>query len=84
MKKLFLRTLLASEELDVVDKQCVERSIRSLEFRNLVVLQATNHIPDKTLRVNVGNPGGGIPLQHRVADSVHQVRFAKPDATINK
>src|SRR5690606_1507470 len=48
MEKLFLRSLLVREELDVVDQQRVERAIRALEVGDRVVLKTPDHIADET------------------------------------
>jgi hypothetical protein len=84
MEKLLLRALLAGKELNVVDTQCVQGAVRSLEFGNLVVLKAADHIADKPLGMHVGNPGIRVARQHRVADRMHQMCFAQPDTAVNK
>ena len=51
VKKFFLRTVLVREKLDVVDEQCIERAIRSLELVHLVVLKRDDHVTHESLAV---------------------------------
>ena len=55
MEKLLLRSVLAREELDVVDHERVERSIRGLEIIDGVVLQGLHHLAHEALAVHVGD-----------------------------
>ena len=55
VEELFLRTVLAGEELDVVDQQRVERAVRLLELVDRVVLQGADHVADEALGVHVGD-----------------------------
>ena len=84
MKKLFLRPFFAGEKLDVVDQQCVERSVRAFEVRNRVVLQALHHVTDKALGMNVADPRRRIPGQHRIAYGLHEVGLAEADTTVDE
>ena len=84
MEKLFLGALLAREELNVVDKECVERAVQALELGNAVVLKALDHVANKSLRVHIANPRPGVGGEHGVANALHEVGLAKTDAAVNK
>src|ERR1700761_9105574 len=76
MEKLFLRSILASEELNVVDHERVQRPICRLELVHGVVLQGAHHIAHETLRMDVGNSRSWIVLLYVVSNGVHQMRFS--------
>ncbi|MNR08694.1 hypothetical protein D3C85_1248620 [compost metagenome] len=84
MEKLFLRAFLASKELNIVDQQCVNRAVETLEFVNSVELQCLDHIRDETLGMQVDNLGIGILLEQVVTHSMHQVRFTQAYAPIKE
>ncbi len=84
VEELFLRALLAGEELDVVDQQRIERAVRGLEFVDGVVLQRPHHVADEALRVHVGDARLRIALLHQVRDGVHQVGLAQTDAAVDE
>ena len=84
VEELFLRALLAGEELDVVDQQCIERAVRGLELVHRVVLQRPHHVADEALRVHVGDARLGIALLHQVRDGVHEMGLAQPDAAVQE
>ncbi|MNO98335.1 hypothetical protein D3C76_900800 [compost metagenome] len=84
MEKLFLRALLAGEELDIVDQQRIDRAIEALEFVDGIELQRLDHVGDETLRVQVDHLGIRVFLQQVVTHSMHQVGFAQADAAIKE
>src|SRR5690606_3450606 len=84
VEELFLRALLAGEKLDIVDQERIERAIRALELVDRVVLQAAHHVADETLRVHVRDLRVGVAAQDRVADRVHQMRFAQAYAAVDE
>ena len=84
VEELFLRTLLAGEELDVVDQQRVERAIRVLEFADGVVLQRAHHVADESLRMHVRDARILVARADLIADGVHEVRLAEADAAVDE
>ena len=60
VEELFLRALLAGEELDVVDQQRIERAIRLLELVDGVVLQRLHHIADEALECTYAMRASGL------------------------
>ncbi|MNF84541.1 hypothetical protein D3C84_669100 [compost metagenome] len=55
MEKLFLGTLLTSEELNVIDEQGIHRTVEALELVDCVQLKGLDHVRDETLGVQVNN-----------------------------
>jgi DnaJ-domain-containing protein 1 len=55
-----------------------------LKVIDRVQLQRLHHVRDKPLRVKVDDFRLGVSATHGVTNSVHQVRFAEPDTTIQK
>ena len=84
MEELFLRVLLAGEELDVVDQQRMQRAVRGLEIVHAVVLQRPHHVADEALRVHVGDARFAVTLLDQVADGVHEVGLAEADAAVDE
>src|ERR1700722_1819632 len=84
VEKLFLRALLAGEELNVVDEQCVERAVRGLELVDRVVLQGSHHVTDKAFRMHVGNTCFVIALLDEMRDRVHQMRLTEPYTAVEE
>ena len=84
VEELFLRALLAGEELDVVDQQRIERAVRGLELVHRVVLQRPHHVADEALRVHVGDARLRVALLDQVRDGVHQMGLAQPDAAVQE
>ena len=84
VEELFLRAILAGEELDVVDQQRIERAIRGLEIVDRVVLKRLHHVADEALRVHVRDARALVAAADHVADGVHQVRLAQTDAAVDE
>ena len=84
MEELFLGPFLASEELNVIDEQGVDRSVKALELIDCVELQGLDHVSYKTLGMQVHDLGIRILLQEVVTHRVHQVRFTQTYAAIKE
>ena len=84
VEELLLRTLLAGEELDVIDQQRMQRAVGVLEFVDAVVLQRSHHVADEALGMHVGDARVRIALADQVADRVHQVGLAEADAAVDE
>ena len=84
VEELFLRAVLAGEELDVVDQQRIERAIRGLEIVDRVVLERFHHVADETLGVHVGDARALVAAADHVADGMHQVRLAQAHAAVDE
>ena len=84
VKKFFLRAVLVREELNVVDEQRVERSIRRLELVHLVVLKRDDHVTHESFGVNVCDARIRIPRLDGVPHGLHQMRLAEPDTAVDE
>ena len=84
VEELFLRAVLAAEELDVVDQQQVERAVVALEVVEGLVLVGAHDVGDVGLGVDVADLRRRVALQDVVADRLDQVRLAEPDAAVDE
>ncbi|MNP08131.1 hypothetical protein D3C76_1001880 [compost metagenome] len=62
VEKLFLGTLLAGEELDVIDQQRIHRTVEALELVDRVQLQSLDHVGHEALGMQVHDLGIRILL----------------------
>ena len=67
--KFFLGTILAGEELNVIDQQCIQRSVHAFEHVDRIVLERPDHVADETLGVNIRNSS------LRLALTLHALRI---------
>src|SRR5690554_3628065 len=84
VEKLFLRTLLAGKELDIVDQQGVDRTVVAFEFVDGVQLQRLDHIGHKSFRTQVRHLGLRVTTDNLVTDGVHQVGFTQAYTAIKE
>ena len=84
VEELFLRPVLAAEELDVVDQQQIERAVVALEVVERLVLVGANDVGDVRLGVDVADLRARLALQDVVAERLDQVRLAEPDAAVDE
>ena len=76
VEELFLRALLAGEELDVVDEQHVDVAELVAEAGHLVVADRVDHLVGELFAGDVADGGMGLAALHVVADGVHEVGLA--------
>ncbi|MNQ78314.1 hypothetical protein D3C85_932220 [compost metagenome] len=57
VEKLFLGTLLAGEELNVIDQQRIHRTVEAFELVDRVQLQGLDHVRHETLGMQVHHLG---------------------------
>ena len=84
MKELFLRTLLAFQELDVVDQQEVHLPVPSAEVGGCSLLDGGNKVIRELFAGDVCDPHGGVGQKHLVPDRVHEVSFSEAHTTIEE
>src|SRR5690554_490314 len=84
VEKLFLGTLLARKELDIINQQCVYRTIVPLEFVDGVQLQCLDHIRHESFRTQIRYLGLRITTDDLVADGVHQVGFTQTNTAVQE
>ena len=63
VEELFLRPLLAGQDLDVVDQQHVRRPVVLLERRHPVRSDAVNHLVHEPLARGVNDPQSWVGIQ---------------------
>ena len=57
VEKLFLGTLFTGEELNVIDQQCIHRTVEAFELVDRVQLQGLDHVRHETLGMQVHHLG---------------------------
>ena len=83
-EELFLRAVLAVEELHVVEQQHVERTVVALEGVEGLGLVGADHVGVVILGVHVADHLLRHVLQDVVADGVDQVGLAEAGATVDE
>ena len=84
VKELFLRAILAAEELDVVDQQQVQRSIVPFEILERLVLIRAHDVGHVRFRVDVADLAAWVLRLDVVPDRLDQMRLAEPDAAVDE
>ena len=84
VEELFLRALLARDELDVVDQEQVDRAIARAELRRAVEANRVDELVGEALRREIDDGQAREELGGLVADGVQQVRLAEPDAAVDE
>ena len=84
VEKFFLRALLAAEELDVVDQEQIGLPIAFAEFHQLVVLDRVDEFVDEKLARKIHDLRVFLFRPDVLADRLHQMRLAEPDAAVNE
>ena len=84
VEELLLRSLLAGEELHVVDEQQVERVVFRLQLVEGLALVVLHHVGDELLGVQVEDARIGPVGKQGIADGVDQMRLAEADAAVDE
>ena len=84
MEKLFLRPLLARDELNIVDEQDVHVAVLLPEFFHALVAHAIDEFVGKLLRRQVGHLGPRRPALDMVADGVQEMGLAEPHTAVDE
>ena len=84
VEKFFLRALLASEKLDVVDQEQIRLPIAFAKFHQIVVLNRVDKFVDEKLARKVHDLRVFLLHPDVLADRLHQVRLAEPDPAVNE
>ena len=89
VEKLFLRTLLADDELDIVNQQDVVIAVLVPELSHgrfiiggLTFFQGFNQFVGKCLACNVENLLFRVLIQYKMSDGMHQMGLPKTDVSI--
>ena len=84
VEELFLRALLAGEELDIVDHQDVDGPVLLAEELGLAFLDGADDLVGELFTRDIEHAHLGVVLQHAVADGVHEVGLAEADAAVHE
>ena len=84
VEKLFLRIVLADQELQIIHHQHINRTQRFLEFHGGLAAQCCDEAIHEFFRAHIGNLARGVLFANGPGNGVHQMRFAKPNATIKE
>ena len=84
VKELFLRRVLASDELDIVDHQDVDRTKELLERNHVLVAKGLDKPVHELLRRKVNDVQSGRSLAQFPGNCLHQVRLAQANAAVEK
>ena len=84
VKEFFLRTLLASEKLDVVYQEEIDLAITLSEFDQITVLDRVDELVDEQFTGDINHLYVFLLGPNVLADGLHQVGLAKTDTAINE
>ena len=84
MEKFFLRIVLADQELQIIHHQHINRTQCFLEFHGGLAAQRRNEAIHEFLGTHVGHMARGVLFANGPGNGMHQMRLAKPNATIKK
>ena len=84
VEELFLRSFLVRDELDVVDQQEVDPAVACPEVIDLALLDARDELVGELLGCGVDDALPRELGRDLVADGMHQVGLAEPDAAVQE
>ena len=84
VEELLLRTLLAGEELDVIDHQDIRLPVAPAEGNEGVVLDSVDELVGELLASEVNNLSPLFSGEHVMADGLEKMGLAEPAAPVNE
>src|SRR5713226_9144507 len=84
VKKFFLRAFFTAEKLNIVNAEQIGLAITLAEFDQVVVLNRVDEFVDEKLARTINHLDVFLFREHVLPDRLHQVRFAKTHAAVNK
>src|SRR5690606_41829876 len=84
VEELFLRPLLLTQEVHVVDQQQIDLAIAPAEIRHAPLLDGGDQVVREALARDVCDAAARVLREDRVTDRMHQVRLAQADAAIDE
>ena len=85
MEKFLQTTPLASQKLDIVQQKHIHTAVLLTEIINgILAHQYADQCIGELFTGHIHDIGGRIGLQNRVANGMHQMRFAKAGAPMDK
>jgi hypothetical protein len=84
MEKFFLRAIAAGEKVDVVDHEQIDMAIAMAELVHVAGLNRRDELVDEAVATEIENPGIGKFLEHLLAGSLKEMRFAQAYAAVDE
>ncbi len=84
MKKFLLGAFFPGQKLNIVDQQDIDAAILVAEINRFIVADGIDQFIGKLLRRGIHDLELRIMLQGVMPDSVHQMCFSQPNASINE
>src|SRR6187455_1391358 len=84
VEELLLRTLLAGEELHVVDQEHVRLAVALAELHQRRVLNSVDEVVRELLAGDIEHPRALLLTCDVVADRLHEVGLAEADTAVNE
>src|SRR4030095_832954 len=84
MKKFLLRSLFATEKLNVVNQKKIGLAITLAEFDQITVLARVDELVDEQLTRDVDHLHIFLFRPDELADGLHEMGLAQTDAAVNK
>ena len=84
VKELFLESVFAFEELDVINKQDVVLAVAAFELGGGVITNGVDKLAEQGLGRDVTDSIRAVVLGHVVSDRLEQVRLAQTRMTMNE
>jgi hypothetical protein len=84
VEELFLRALLAGDELDVIDEEEIDGAVLGAELGGAVVADRVDELVREALGGEIEQAEGRVEARDLVADGVKQVRLAEADAAVDE
>ena len=84
VKKVLLGTLLTTEKMNIVNQEEVSLTVALAELDQVVVLDRVDEFIDEQFAREIHHAGAFSARAKVLADRLHEMRFAKPDASINE
>ena len=84
VEELFLRALFSGQELDVVEKQRVDRAVAIAERLHLVVADGRDQFGHERVRRHVDDFPAGTDVSELLSDGLDQMRLAQTCAAVDE
>ncbi len=84
VEELLLRPILAGDELDVVDQEHVDQAVLLAKGLEAIEADRVDHLVDEAVGRDVEDVQPLLARQDVVADRVHEVGLAEPDAAVDE
>ena len=84
VKEFLLRSFFAGEKLNIIDQEQICLAVTLAEFDQRIVLNRVDEFVDEELAREIHDFRRLLSCPKILADRLHQMRFAQPDAAVNE